>query len=259
MWSTVRRQESLSDSRRRKVTTSLGQVWRQLISLRNVSKVYPNGVAALRGVELEVSKGEFVFLVGPSGAGKSTLLRLLFREEVPTSGVVQVNGHDVGRMRRRQIPFLRRQIGVVFQDYRLLPQRTVVENIAFALRVTEIHPREIKRRVGQVLELVGLTDRSGAVPSQLSGGAQQRVALARAMVGHPLVLLADEPTGNLDPQNAQEMMRILLEINRLGTTVIMATHAAQLVDRARQRVVAMEDGQIRRDELAASYSEEVVR
>ncbi len=231
----------------------------QLISLRNVSKVYPNGVAALRGVELEISKGEFTFLVGPSGAGKSTLLRLLFREEVPTSGVVMVNGHDVGRMRRKQIPYLRRQIGVVFQDFRLLPQRTVADNIAFALRVTEVHPREIKRRVAQVLELVGLTERATAVPSQLSGGEQQRVALARAMVGHPLVLLADEPTGNLDPVNASEMMKTLLEINHLGTTVVMATHAAHLVDRARQRVVAMEDGQIRRDELAASYSEGVVR
>ncbi len=230
----------------------------QLISLRNVGKAFPNGVVALRDVDLEISKGEFAFLVGPSGAGKSTLLRLLFREDVPTTGVVSVNGHDVGRMRRRQIPFLRRQIGVVFQDFRLLPQRTVTENIAFALRVVEVHPKEIKRRVAQVLDLVGLPDRAGALPGQLSGGEQQRVALARAMVGRPLVLLADEPTGNLDPVNAAEMMKTLLEINRLGTTVVMATHAAHLVDRARQRVVAMVDGQIRRDELAASYSEGVV-
>lgn len=230
----------------------------QLISLRNVGKAFPNGVVALRDVDLEISKGEFAFLVGPSGAGKSTLLRLLFREDVPTSGVVLVNGHDVGHMRRRQIPYLRRQIGVVFQDFRLLPQRTVTENIAFALRVIEVQPKEIKRRVAQVLELVGLLNRAGDLPGQLSGGEQQRVALARAMVGHPLVLLADEPTGNLDPVNAAEMMRTLLEINRLGTTVVMATHAAHLVDRARQRVVAMADGQIRRDELAASYSQGVV-
>ena len=230
-----------------------------MISLRNVSKAYPTGVSALRNIELEIGKGEFTFLVGPSGAGKTTLLRLLFREEVPTSGSVIVNGHDVGRMRRHQIPYLRRQIGVVFQDFRLLPQRNVAENIAFALRVIEVQPREIRRRVGQVLELVGLTDRTMALPAQLSGGEQQRVALARAMVGRPVILLADEPTGNLDPQNAQDMMKILLEINRLGTTVVMATHAAHLVDRARQRVVAMEDGAIQRDALAAAYHEEVSR
>ena len=162
-----------------------------VISLRRVTKVYPNGVTALDQVELEVGKGEFVFLVAPSGAGKTTLLRLLFREEVPTSGSVIVNGHDVGRMRPRQIPFLRRQIGVVFQDFRLLPQRNVAENIAFALRVTEVHPSEIKRRVGQVLELVGLGDRALALPAQLSGGEQQRVALARAMVGRPVALIVN--------------------------------------------------------------------
>lgn len=230
-----------------------------MISLRNVNKDYPNGVSALRNVELEIGKGEFAFLVGPSGAGKTTLLRLLFREEVPTSGSVIVHGHDVGRMRPRQIPFLRRQIGVVFQDFRLLPQRNVFENVAFALRVTEAQPREIRKRVGQVLELVGLPDRATALPAQLSGGEQQRVALARAMVGRPVLLLADEPTGNLDPQNAQEVMQILLEINRLGTTVVMATHAAHLVDRARQRVIAMDGGSIQRDELAAHYSERVVQ
>ena len=230
-----------------------------MISLRKVTKAFPNGVTALQDVELEIGKGEFVFLVGPSGAGKTTLLRLLFREEVPTSGSVIVNGHDVGRMRPRQTPYLRRQIGVVFQDFRLLPQRNVVENIAFALRVVEVHPREIKRRVAQVLDLVGLSDRGLALPAQLSGGEQQRVALARAMVSRPVMLLADEPTGNLDPQNAQDMMRIMLEINRLGTTVVMATHAAHLVDRARQRVVAMEGGMIQRDELAAAYHVEVNR
>ncbi len=230
-----------------------------MISVRRVTKEYPNGVVALQNVDLEIGKGEFVFLVGPSGAGKTTLLRLLFREEVPTSGSVMVNGHDVGRMRPRQIPYLRRQIGVVFQDFRLLPQRNVHENIAFALRVIEAHPREIKRRVSQVLELVGLSDRGHALPAQLSGGEQQRVALARAMVGRPVMLLADEPTGNLDPHNAEDMMRIMLEINRLGTTVVMATHAAHLVDRARQRVVAMEGGMIHRDELAASYHVEVNR
>jgi len=230
-----------------------------MISLRNVTKTYPNGVHALRGVELEVAKGEFTFLVGPSGAGKSTLLRLLFREEVATSGVVMVNGHDVGRIPLRRIPHLRRQIGVVFQDFRLLPQRTVFDNIAFALRVIEASPHDIHKRVEKMLELVGLSDRQRALPAQLSGGEQQRVTLARAMVSRPLVLLADEPTGNLDPANAQEIMRILLEFNRQGTTVIMATHAAQLVDRARQRVVEMEDGAIRRDELSAAYHEGVVR
>jgi cell division transport system ATP-binding protein len=230
-----------------------------MISVRRVTKVYPNGVTALREVDLEIAKGEFVFLVGASGAGKTTLLRLLFREETPTSGSVIVNGHDVGRMRPRQIPYLRRQIGVVFQDFRLLPQRNIQENIAFALRVIEVHPREIRRRVNQVLELVGLSDRGLALPAQLSGGEQQRIALARAMVSRPVMLLADEPTGNLDPQNAEEMMRIMLEINRLGTTVVMATHAAHLVDRARQRVVAMADGSIQRDELAAAYHMEVNR
>lgn len=230
-----------------------------MISLRGVSKIYPNGVAALRNVDLEIAKGEFVFVVGPSGAGKSTLLRLLFREEVPSQGTVTVNGHDVGRMRRRHIPFLRRQVGVVFQDYRLLPQRDVFDNVAFALRVTEAHPREIQRRVMQVLEIVGLNDKVHSAPMELSGGEQQRVALARAVVGHPPVLLADEPTGNLDPYNANETVRILLEINRLGTTVLMATHAVHLVDRARQRVVQMVDGAISRDEMAGSYHREVTR
>lgn len=230
-----------------------------MISLRSVSKVYPNGVAALKNIDLEIAKSEFVFIVGPSGAGKSTLLRLIFREEVPSQGSVIVNGHDVSRMRRRQIPFLRRQVGVVFQDYRLLPQRDVFDNVAFALRVTEAHPREIHRRVIQVLDLVGLSDKIRSMPTELSGGEQQRVALARAMVGRPTVLLADEPTGNLDPYNANETMRILLEINRLGTTVLMATHAVHLVDRARQRVVQMEDGMIQRDQLAAAYHQEVTQ
>lgn len=230
-----------------------------MISLRGVSKVYPNGVAALHDIDLEIAKGEFVFLVGPSGAGKSTLLRLLFREEVPSQGTVTVSGHDVGRMKRRHIPFLRRQVGVVFQDYRLLPQRDVFDNIAFALRVTEVHTREIHRRVEQVLDLVGLSDKVFSMPNELSGGEQQRVALARAMVGRPTVLLADEPTGNLDPHNAGETMHILLEINRLGTTVIMATHAVNLVDRARQRVVQIEGGSVSRDELAGSYHQEVTQ
>lgn len=223
-----------------------------MISLRNVTKAYPNGVAALRDVDLEMSKGEFVFLVGPSGAGKSTLLRLLFREEVPTSGVVLVNGHDVGHMRRKQIPYLRRQVGVVFQDFRLLPQRTVADNIAFALRVTEVHPKEIKRRVAQVLELVGLMDRIAALPGQLSGGEQQRVAIARALVIKPAIVLADEPTGNLDRANGRAVMDLLADLNeRLAVTILLVTHdpvfaamakrVLRLVDGALEQAMAFDD------------------
>lgn len=224
-----------------------------MISFRSVSKVYPKSIVALRNINLDIAKGEFVFVIGPSGAGKSTLLRLLYRDETPTSGSVMVFGSDVGQLRPRQVPFLRRHIGVVFQDYKLLPDRTVYENVAFALRVTEVAPRDIRRRVVASLQTVGLADRVKAIPSQLSGGEQQRVAIARAIVGRPQLVIADEPTGNLDPQTAHDIMHRLLDVNRMGTTVVVATHASTLVDEMRQRVVAVQDGHVKSDVVAGMY------
>ncbi|PZN09444.1 MULTISPECIES: cell division ATP-binding protein FtsE [Thermaerobacter] len=224
-----------------------------MIEFINVSKVYPNGVTALEDVSLHVERGEFVFLVGPSGAGKSTLVRLIYREETPTQGVVMVDGLNVGRLRRRDVPFLRRQMGVVFQDFKLLPNRTAYENVAFAMFVTGHTPRQIRRRVPEVLELVGLRDKAGALPSELSGGEQQRVAVARAVVNHPKILLADEPTGNLDPETAWGIMELLVEINRRGTTVLVATHAQTIVNALKRRVVRLEGGRIAADHAQGVY------
>lgn len=224
-----------------------------MIEFYGVRKVYPGQHEALRDITFRIDKGEFAFLVGPSGAGKSTLLRLIYREEKPTQGVILVSGTNLAKLKRRQVPALRRQVGVVFQDFRLLPERTVYENVAFALRVMEVAPREIKRRVPQVLALVGLEDKLRAYPGQLSGGEQQRVAVARAIVGRPVVLIADEPTGNLDPQSAWDVMQLLLEINQMGTTVVMATHAKNLVDTVRRRVIAIDRGVVVRDEREGVY------
>lgn len=224
-----------------------------VIEMIGVAKTYPGNVEALRDVSLHIGKGEFVFVVGPSGAGKSTLLRLIYREELPTRGMVVVNGRNVGHLRPREVPLLRRHIGVVFQDFRLLPQRTVYENVAFALRATEVPTRELRRRVPEALELVGMLHRARAFPSQLSGGEQQRVALARAVVGMPAVLVADEPTGNLDPESAWEVLRILQEVNRRGTTVVMVTHARSLVEALPRRVIAIEGGRIVRDEARGHH------
>jgi cell division transport system ATP-binding protein len=225
----------------------------QLIEFRGVSKHYSARVHALTDVALEVAKGEFVFVVGPSGAGKSTLLRLVYREESPTSGRVIIDGRDVGALRPAAIPLLRRQIGVVFQDFKLLPRKTVFENVAFALEVTGVRPSEIRRRVGAVLDLVGLRNRHRAYPEELSGGEQQRTCLARALANSPKILLADEPTGNLDPETGTELMQALWDVSLMGTTVMVATHAHSIVDAFRCRVVRLEKGRLVRDDLRSGY------
>ncbi|MDR5709120.1 MAG: cell division ATP-binding protein FtsE [Armatimonadota bacterium] len=223
------------------------------VVLQNVTKVYPNGIVALRGVSLSIEPGEFVFLVGSSGAGKSTLLRLLYRAEVPTEGEVWVDGVEVSRLRPREVPRLRRRMGVVFQDFKLLRDRTVAENVGFALRVTGAPPGWIPSRVRWALEMVGLLDRADAFPHELSGGEQQRVAIARAIALRPGLLLADEPTGNLDPQTSWEIMRLLVRIHLHGATVVMATHNRLLVDILRRRVVELAEGRVVRDEAWGGY------
>ncbi len=229
-------------------------VWLPVVELIGVAKNYRNGVTALRGLDLTVQDGEFVYLIGPTGSGKSSLLRLLYREERPTRGSVMVDGLNVGRLRPRQVAMYRRRIGVIFQDFRLLPQWSVYKNVAFALRVTGAAPREIRRRVGPALDEVGLLAKRDVLASQLSGGEQQRVAIARAMVHRPRLLLADEPTGNLDPVAAHDVHRILLNLHARGTTVVMATHAAQLVDTVRRRVIALEGGRVVRDASTGGYA-----
>jgi cell division transport system ATP-binding protein len=225
----------------------------QLISINNVSKIYPNGTVALNGINIEIHKGEFVFFVGSSGAGKSTLVKMLLKEENPTSGSISVDGVVINSLKRRQVPYYRRKLGVVFQDFRLLPDKTVAENIAFAMHVVEASRREIARQVPRVLSVVGLGDKANVFPGQLSGGEQQRVSLARAIVNNPSLLIADEPTGNLDPDTAWEIMKLLKEINQRGTTVIMATHARDIVNYMRQRVVTLERGRIVRDQERGGY------
>lgn len=225
-----------------------------MISFFNVSKVYPNGVTALQGVSLQIETGEFVFIVGPSGAGKSTMIKLVFREELPTKGQIYINGRSVIRMKRRDVPNLRRQIGMVFQDFRLLPDRTVFENVAFAMKVVGAGRSEIKARVPEVVKLVGLEKRLDDYPPQLSGGEQQRTAIARALVNKPSIIIADEPTGNLDIDTSWEIMDCFQEINEKGTTVIIATHAKEIVDAMRQRVIALNCGQIVRDEQRGVYA-----
>lgn len=223
------------------------------ITLERVGKTYPNGTVALREVTLEIPRQDFVFLVGPSGAGKSTLVRLLIREEKATSGRIRVEGQDLSRLKRRHLPYLRRKIGMVFQDYKLLPNLSVFENVAFALRVTEGGLRHLKPKVEEVLSIVGLEGKEAKFPDELSGGEQQRVAIARALVHDPRIFLADEPTGNLDPATSWEIIQLLLQINARGTTVLMATHNREIVDVMRRRVVAIDGGQIVRDEDAGGY------
>jgi cell division transport system ATP-binding protein len=224
-----------------------------LIALDDVSKRYPNGTFALRDVDLRVDSGDFIFLVGASGAGKSTLIRLLIREELATTGRVVVDGEDVGRMPRSRVHRLRRKVGVVFQDFKLLPRKTVRENIAFALEVTGTSRRKIRPAVDRVLALVGLTRQAEQYPNQLSGGEQQRTAIARALVHDPRIVIADEPTGNLDPLISWEILQLLLRINELGVTVLMATHDADVVTALRKRVVALEEGRVIRDEVGGAY------
>ncbi len=223
------------------------------ILMRDVSKVYPNGKVALRDVDVTIPAGDFVFLVGPSGAGKSTFIRLVIREELPTTGHVYVAGRDITRLRRSQVPALRRRTGIVFQDFRLLANKSVYENVAFALEVTGESGRTIRQRVPRLLALVGLQEHRDHLPAQLSGGEQQRVAIARAMVHDPTLLIADEPTGNLDAVTSWEIIQLLVEINALGTTVLMATHNQDIVNAMRRRVVALDRGRIVRDEATAGY------
>lgn len=215
-----------------------------MIEFINVSKVYKNGNEALKDVNLKIEKGEFVFVVGPSGAGKSTFIKMLLHEEVPTKGTVYVNGYNMNRIKRRQIPQFRRSLGVVFQDFRLIPKMTVYDNVAFALRVTNVASRSIWQRVPYILNLVGLASKARSYPEQLSGGEQQRVALARALVNNPSLLIADEPTGNIDPELSLEIVELLNEINKCGTTVVMVTHAHDLVSKFNRRVITINHGNI---------------
>lgn len=225
-----------------------------MIRIRQASKIYPTGVKALVGLNLDVQVGEFVFLVGPSGAGKSTLMKLMYRSELPTTGQIIIGGVDVGKLPNRQLSTLRQRIGVVFQDYKLLPQRTVFENVAFALKVLGTSRPELQKRVRSSLDLVGLRDYSDSMPHQLSGGQQQRVCLARAIVNTPPLLLADEPTGNLDPETSWEIMRLLTKINMHGTTVVVATHNKLVVDNMRRRVITIDHGRLVLDQAKGVYS-----
>lgn len=227
-----------------------------MIEMYGVTKIYPGGQVALKDINLKILKGEFVFIVGPSGAGKSTLIKLLFREEVPTRGQIFFGGKNITRLRPKEIPYLRRRIGIVFQDFRLLPEKTVYENIAFAMEVVEASGRDIRKRVPYVLERVGLAHKAKAKPSELSGGEQQRVALARALVNNPDVLVADEPTGNLDPDTSRDIMNLLDDINKRGTTLVVASHARELVDSMKKRVIQLEKGSLVRDEERGVYSNE---
>ena len=227
-----------------------------MIQMREVSKTYDTGVVALNHVNVDIKKGEFVFVVGPSGAGKSTFIKMLFREELPTEGKLLVNGHDVVHMERSEVPYLRRELGVIFQDYRLLPDKTVFENVAFALQVIEAPRRTMQRSVNSVLDVVGLRDKYRSFPSQLSGGEQQRVAIARAIVNNPSIVIADEPTGNLDPETSWDIIDIFRRINKAGTTIVMATHDRNIVDTMKRRVIAIEDGRIVRDQQRGGYGYE---
>jgi cell division transport system ATP-binding protein len=224
-----------------------------MIKLENVSKLYKGDTAALRNASVDIQKGEFVFLVGPSGSGKSTFLRLLNKEEVPDEGIIYVAGKDIGKLSPWKVPYLRRNIGSIFQDFKLLPKKTVHENVAFALEVIGRPKHVIRKQVPAILELVGLGDKMGNFPDELSGGEQQRVSIARAFVNRPLILLADEPTGNLDPATSVGIMRLLDRINRTGTTVVMATHDRGIVDTMRRRVIELDRGVIVRDQARGVY------
>ena len=256
---TVARVPSASRSFRRRVLgrgADQATPERAVLVLHDVTKQYPNGNLALRDVDLLIPEGDFVFLVGPSGAGKSTIIKLLIRDEIATRGEVVLDGQDLARLPRRQIPKMRRKIGIIFQDFKLLPTKTVWENVAFALEVTGTPRRKIRPAVDRVLALVGLSAQSQQTPTQLSGGEQQRTAIARALVHDPRLIIADEPTGNLDPLISWEILQLLLRINELGVTVMMATHNAEVVTALRKRVVALEEGRIIRDEVGGAYHRE---
>jgi len=225
-----------------------------MIQMYNVSKTYKNEVQALKNITMHIHRGEFIFLVGPSGAGKSTLTKLICREELPSTGQVVVNGRSLARMKNWQVPYLRRKIGMVYQDFRLIPNKTVFENVAFALEIVGTSRREMRRVVPEVLRLVGMEAKINMLPAQLSGGEQQRAAVARAIVNNPLLILADEPTGNLDPTTSWELMKLFNDINRRGTTILMSTHAWDIVDDMKKRVIQLENGVIVRDEEGGVYN-----
>ncbi|RJE85672.1 cell division ATP-binding protein FtsE [Paenibacillus sp. 1011MAR3C5] len=228
-----------------------------MIEMHDIWKTYADGTNALRGVSVRIDRNEFVYVVGPSGAGKSTFMKLIYREEVPTKGQLSVNGFNIGKLKPRKIPYVRRNIGVIFQDFRLLPKLTIYENVAFAMEVIEAPRRVIKKRTMEVLDLVGLKHKHNSLPSQLSGGEQQRVSIARAIVNNPSVIVADEPTGNLDPETSAGIMNLLEEINFRGSTIIMATHNKEIVNSMRKRVIAIENGLIVRDEARGEYGYEI--
>ena len=228
-----------------------------MIEFRNVSKTYDTGTEAVHKANFNIEKGEFAFLVGTSGSGKSTLIKLILKEENPTSGNIIINGKDTTYLKPKRVPFLRRSMGVVFQDFRLLPDKTVYDNVAFAMYIVNATKRHIRRQVPMVLSLVGLSNKAKVYPNELSGGEQQRVALARALVNNPSMLIADEPTGNLDPDTAWDIMTLLDDINKRGTTVVVATHAKDIVDKMKKRVIQIEDGHIIRDDKKGGYNSEV--
>ena len=226
-----------------------------MIEFKNVSKIYDTGTEAVHDATFSIDKGEFAFLVGQSGSGKSTLIKLILKEEEASKGNIIINGKDITYLRKKRVPYLRRSMGVVFQDFRLLPDKTVYENVAFAMYIVKATPRHIRRQVPMVLSLVGLSSKAKMYPSELSGGEQQRVALARALVNNPSMIIADEPTGNLDPETAWDIMNLLNDINLRGTTVVVATHAKDIVDTMKKRVIQIDKGNIVRDDKKGGYSE----
>lgn len=227
-----------------------------MIEMQDVYKTYPNGVIALNGISVRIKQGEFVYVVGPSGAGKSTFIKMMYREEKPTSGKIMINGVNLANIKDSKVPLLRRNIGIVFQDFKLLPKLTVYENVAFALEVIEESPKNIRKRVMEVLDLVRLKHKARFYPDELSGGEQQRVSIARSIVNNPSIVIADEPTGNLDPDTSWEIMDIFERINDRGTTIVMATHNREIVNAIRKRVIAIERGKIARDEVKGEYGYE---
>ena len=228
-----------------------------MIEFRNVSKTYSTGTEAVHNANFKIEKGEFAFLVGTSGSGKSTLIKMILKEENPTSGNIIINGKDTTFLKPKRVPYLRRSMGVVFQDFRLLPDKTVYDNVAFAMYIVRATPKHIRRQVPMVLAMVGLSGKAKMYPNELSGGDQQRVALARALVNNPSMLIADEPTGNLDPETAWDIMTLLNDINMRGTTVVVATHAKDIVDRMKKRVIHIDNGVIDRDDKKGGYDSEI--